>query len=529
MTAAGRSPDLSSPVIRTVIASTVAINLLVLAVPLYINRIYTSVLPQKAGDSLLVITLLLLAVLILDVVLKSARAWVLSWMGAAEEHQLRMVAIRALLASPLAAAEAAPVEDRLDQVRAANKLRGLFEQQWLVRRIDLPFAIIYLLVLALIGGWLILVPLVLAPLFLWQASRASTRMAAALLHKQHSESFRNDVTLACLQGASTVKALNLEGFLVRRLEPAQEAFSNAVFRQEATTARLQNLSQLFAQWSQLLIVSFGGWMVINQSLSSGALAACTLLSSQVTMPLSKLLTAEAQQAALSLANTQYRSLADLPPEPQLLSGDPVPAVGQLSTGALQLAPGGVALLLGGRPHQSTAFLESLTDLVGSMPLDLRFAGHSVASMERIALRQRLRLVKNGSVLLRGTILDHLTQFRSDQLGGTATALCDRHGVATQILNLPRGYDTPIGEFQDFPLAAGLVFRVQVMQALMDAPAVLLVDASEVNLGPDQLAWLLGLELDASRLIAVAALPALRLPASLQMLSWQSDQFIEVQG
>ena len=150
-------------------------------------------------------------------------------------------------------------------------------------------------------------------------------------------------------------------------------------------------------------------------------------------------------------------------------------------------------------------------------------------MERIALRQRLRLVKNGSVLLRGTILDHLTQFRSDQLGGTATALCDRHGVATQILNLPRGYDTPIGEFQDFPLAAGLVFRVQVMQALMDAPAVLLVDASEVNLGPDQLAWLLGLELDASRLIAVAALPALRLPASLQMLSWQSDQFIEVQG
>lgn len=509
------------------IAATVAINLLVLAVPLYINRIYTAVLPQKAGDSLVVITVLLLAVLVVDVLIKAGRAWVLSWMGAAEEHKLRMQAIRALLAAPLSVSQSAPIEDRLWQVRAVTQLRSLFEQQWLVRRVDVPFAIVYLVVLALIGGWLVLVPLALAPLFVWQASKASARMGGALQHKQRAESFRNEAVLACLQGAPTVKALNLEGFLVRRLEPVHEAYSKALCQQEATTARLQNLSQLFAQCSQLLIVSVGGWFVINQNLSSGALAACTLLSGQVTMPLSKLFTAGAQLAGLELAQQQLSALHELPVEDHLLAGEPVPAGGTLSTGNLSLNPGEVGLISGGRPHQSTALLESLSALAGSMPTDLLLDGRSAQAMERVALRQQLRLVRHGAPLLGGTVLDHLTQFRADALGARAIALCTRHGVGAQILRLPRGYDTRIGDNQDFPLPAGLVFRLQVIQALLDQPAVLMVDASGVLLPSESLTWFLGLELQACRLVALLAPPPQPLPPAVRRFSWSADQLVEV--
>jgi len=521
------APDLASPAIRTVIAASVAINLLVLAVPLYINRIYSSVLPQKAGDSLLVITLLLLAVLVVDVLLKAGRAWVFSWLGASQEHQLRLSAIRSLLAAPLAEAEAASVDRRLDQLRAASQLRSLFEQQWLVRRIEVPFAVVYLLVLAIIGGWLVVIPLALVPLFLWRAGRASSRMASDIRQKQSSESLRNDATLACLVSAPTVKALNLEGFLVRRLEPSQERYGQASRELETSTAQLQNLAQLFSQWSQLLIVSFGGWLVINQSLSSGALAACTLLSGQVTLPLSKWFTAKAQQASITLAVQDYDSLRGLSVEPHLLRGDPVPAEGDLSTGGLHLQPGDTAVLVDGAPHQSSRFLASLTGLEGSIPADLRYAGLSTQTMERSLLRQRLRLVKNGQPLLRGSLLDHLTQFQATESGDRATELCELHGVAPSILRLPRGYDSRIGEDQDFPLSIGLVFRLQVIQALMSDPAVLLVDGSEVDLQPDQLAWLFGLQLKASRLVALTTLGQQPLPQGCQQLRWQGDQLVEV--
>jgi len=252
------APDLGDPAIRAVIGASVAINLLVLAVPLYINRIYTSVLPQQAGNSLIVITGLLVGVLVLDLALKVGRAWLLSLMAARSEHGLRLAGLRALLAAPLSASQAAGVSDRLEQLRGVTQLRALFEQQWLVRRIDVPFTIVYLLVLALIGGWLALVPLALLPVFLWQASRGAQRLAAANQARTHAQQISDTVSLACLVSASTVKAFNLEGFLVRRLEPAQERCSQAVFEQEAATAWMQNLSQLFSQWSQLLIVSFWG-------------------------------------------------------------------------------------------------------------------------------------------------------------------------------------------------------------------------------------------------------------------------------
>ena len=72
------SPDLRNHDVRAVIGASIAINVMVLAIPFYINRVYTSVLPQQSGDSLLVVTGLLIAVVILDIALKIGRSWVLS-------------------------------------------------------------------------------------------------------------------------------------------------------------------------------------------------------------------------------------------------------------------------------------------------------------------------------------------------------------------------------------------------------------------------------------------------------------------
>jgi ABC-type bacteriocin/lantibiotic exporter with double-glycine peptidase domain len=300
-----------------------------------------------------------------------------------------------------------------------------------------------------------------------------------------------------------------------------------VVRQEIATARLQNLSQLFAQWSQLLMVSFGGWMVINQNLSSGALAACTLLSGQVTMPLSKLFTAEAQQAGLELAIKHLNAIRTLPEEPNLLTGDPVPSHGDLNTGGLQLPAAGLALVLGGAPGQSAAWLTSLTGLGGAIPNDLVFAGQSPAGMELIRLRQRMRLIRHGAPLLRGSVLDNLTQGRSDQLGDRAADLCHRHGVAPQILKLPRGYNTVIGETQEHPLSLGLVFRLQVIQALLEDPAILLIDGSEVALPTEELPWLLALDLPISRLVALSTRPPQALPSTARLYQWQGERLQEV--
>jgi len=163
------SPDLRNNDVRTVIAASIAINVLVLAIPFYINRVYTSVLPQQSGDSLLVITGLLIAVVILDIAMKIGRSWMLSLLCGAEEHKQRLNAVRHVLGAPLVTATAEPIQNRLEQIRASAMLRNRFLQQWIFERIDLPFVVIYLLVMAIIGGWLSIVPIATALLFYNQA------------------------------------------------------------------------------------------------------------------------------------------------------------------------------------------------------------------------------------------------------------------------------------------------------------------------------------------------------------------------
>lgn len=288
------------------IASTIAINLIVLAIPLYINRIYTSVVPEQAGDSLAGITILLAAVLVLDVVLKALRSWVLTWLGASTEHRLRMEAVRSVLGASAEDVAQQPLQSRMTQLRSPTTLRNRLEQQWLVRRVDLPFSLVYLIVLGLIGGWLILPPILLAPVFVLMAKRAAHEAVQSTRHHHDLEVNRNQLVVNGLALASTIKTLNLEGFLIRRLEPLQERLSRRSFEQESATAKLQNLSALFSQLNQLLIVSIGGWLVIQQDLTTGALAACTLLSGQVSAPLGKLFSADGQRANQQQATFDYQ-------------------------------------------------------------------------------------------------------------------------------------------------------------------------------------------------------------------------------
>ncbi|MFY8148534.1 MAG: hypothetical protein ACOVNL_04860 [Prochlorococcaceae cyanobacterium] len=103
---------------RLLVAASLAINTLVLAIPLYINRIYVSVLPQQASDSLLYLTLLLAAVILLDLILRTARAWLMTLREAREEHRLRLGAVRALLASTLQAGRQEELQARLDELHS---------------------------------------------------------------------------------------------------------------------------------------------------------------------------------------------------------------------------------------------------------------------------------------------------------------------------------------------------------------------------------------------------------------------------
>jgi len=491
---------------RVLVLSSLAINTLVLAIPLYINRVYVSVLPEQAGHTLVVLTGLLLAVIVLDLILKTARAWLLTWREAGEEHGMRLQAVRSLLAAPLAAVRGVSVPELLDQLHSPVPLRQRFAQQWLFRRVDLPFVGVYLLVLALIGGWLVLVPLVLLPVFL-PLSRQTQRLQSDQLRwldqRRHE---RDAVLLSSLDGAETMKDLGIESRLVRRLEPVQEKMCDAELQLQRISARLLHLGQLYSQWCTILLVTFGAWMAMEERLTIGALAACTLLGRQITMPFSRYLSLAGQDQVFAHATSRLQALLDLPNEPQLLQGAVPPPAATLCIGDCALRCGEALLVQAPDPRAARRWLESITRLTEPDAVPVTYAGQPVDAWQRSALRQRLPLLRANDALFRGTVLDNLTGFRPQQRGAQATALCDRHGLAGLITSLPNGYATAVGDQAEFPIPKGLAFRLQVMAALLEDPAVLLLDLSTRQPSADLVAWLLQLRRDVALLVCLPQWP-----------------------
>ena len=147
------------------LAASLLINLFALVTPLFIMNVYDRVVPNHAIETLWVLASGVAIVFIFDLVIKSLRGYFIDAAGKRADIMLssqtfsRVMDIR--------------MKDRPDRVGSfANNLqefdtfRDFFTSTTLVTLIDLPFVILFILLIYTIGGVLAIVPLVAIPLII---------------------------------------------------------------------------------------------------------------------------------------------------------------------------------------------------------------------------------------------------------------------------------------------------------------------------------------------------------------------------
>ncbi|WP_191964862.1 ABC transporter transmembrane domain-containing protein [Synechococcus sp. RSCCF101] len=524
--------------------STIAINLLALAVPLYINTIYVAVIPRRSTEALIVLSALLLLAFGASLFFLFLKSRVLSWYTASREHQQRVDLLKGWLGSAYVHLNDTSRGLRFRQLNSGSVLARTFEQKWIVERIDLPFAGLYLIVLLLIGHWLVLIPLAVAlpaSFCSWTLARQLARLER---DKVLAEVHCQDVMASSLVGAGPLKDLNLEAFTCRQIESNELAESRRRRLAYASTqAALQSSSSIVSQWTQIIIVTVGGLFVINGRLTVGALAACTLLSGQVTGPVVRWIGSLAYANSARIAADLSDAVLGLPEDPAIVHDErpDVPASGELSARNLSFklldqdqslsvsdlaVPVGARMLIrGGHPgHNRLLFLT----LIGLHPIQsgsLTYASRPTSAYDGPTLRQRMPLLAPEYRLPGGTILEWITTGRVERLGKPAVQLCDDLGLSSAIGLLPSGYDTVVGPQQTVHLPRLLLFQLRVVSALLNGAAILLADFSEVYMSSEAINWLLALPPPCSIVIAHRN-PRLPVPPMVsQVHDWQEGRLM----
>lgn len=491
----------SLPLIRKdVMVASFAINLLLLAFPLVVLQVYDRILPNQAYGTLMLLVFGVCVALVLDTILKTARAYVAGWAGAHFEHQIGIKSIEYLLYADIDKIESEAPGTHLDRLAGVDLVRDFYSSQASLLVVDLPFVIVFLTVLGYISGSLALIPLALLILFSMFALWLGRRLKVALHERSDWDDRRFSFIIEALKGIHTIKSCAMEKLIERRYERMIEASSQSGLQVAYLSGLATNLGGSFSQITMASVVGIGSLYVVNGNISQGALAACMLLAGRTVQPVLRALSVWTRFQAIQVAEKNLDELlafkSNIPlkkslPEPlgkielKNLYYRPNKDAKYILKGVnLEIEPGEVIGIKGGNGSGKTTLLRLMLNQMPPTRGSVLYNGNNANLFDTKTYRSQIAYLPQRPVLFEGTVLENITMFRGEDYWEEAQNIAEKLGLDKEFSRYPQGFDTKIGASAYSNIPGGVSQRIAIARALMDKPKYILFDEANTALdGP----------------------------------------------
>ena len=459
-------------------------------------QVYDRVIPNRSFSTLAWLFLGLAIALSIDFALKTLRSALLSWQATRFARNVENEGVARFLRAPNGSFEREPAAVHVNRYAAAAALADYHSGQARLVLIDLPFVAIALLVMAIVGGAMVLVP---ASLFLGFAALAigRAREFRRILDARTAQDNRKyDFIAEALTGIHTVKVMAMEPQMQRRFERLQEAVAKTTLSSIMTGQANQTAALLFGNVSQLVVVAIGGTQVINDQLSMGALAACTMLSGQILQPLLRAISLWTEKETVDHRREEVKSLLNLPPA-ETIAEIHAPVKGRiqfqnvayrnssdinhtLAVGAISIEAGAVIGVKGKESSGRTTLLKLMLGEIEPTAGRVTVDDISTSAPQFAAMRRHIAYVGAIPAIFSGTLMENLTMFGPEKRD-FARKMAQLIGLEATINLLPDGYETKLGEGIGDDLPMSIAQQVNIVRALTNRPRVLALDEANTHL------------------------------------------------
>ena len=483
-----RQVDWSDYQLGPILIASVLINLLELSSPLYINIIYTSVLPSGSMASLVVLTIAVVLLMVLGGWLKAIRLGLTGGDGARLEHQRRMQSLAHFLQMRLVDYLRVSPAAHLDRLNSINLLRDESALQSLTVAIDLIFSLLFVLVLFLIAGSVGIVAVVAIVVYLLRALAFARAFEDLSKRRDRLELDRIAYQGKLMDSIDLIKSNGLgRQFLVGN-EQLQEELAWQRVVNNNFDGQVQAFGALMSQLTFAAIVTWGALRVIQGGLLVGALAAALLLAGKILNPWQQAMALWSSYRRLAHARDEFDALMAIPVESEggseLVGGSGGMVTLTLEGRNLAAVPSGSVVLL--RDRQFGAEVRHLfmgLIQITSQP-GLQLNGLPIERYQRDDLREAVAYVDPSREFFEGTLLENITSFQPRRYQRKALFWSYLTGLDTTVRGLPQGYATAMGTSVPTGLSRDAQQLFQVVTALSRSPNALLLDLSDCSYGKE---------------------------------------------
>ncbi|WBA13258.1 type I secretion system permease/ATPase [Salinivibrio kushneri] len=284
----------SRHIYRDVLIASLFINAFAISVPLFSRLVYDKIVPNLAFDSLWVLASGILVIFVFDLLLKLLRSYFIDIAGKKTDLLIssriyaKVIGVRMDAKPPSVGAFARHMQE-------FESIREFFTSASISTLIDLPFAIIFLLVIWFVAGPLVIVPIIAVTLLVIHAWLIQKPLRRTIEEGTRLSSQKNANLIESLSGLETIKIFGAESQFQYRWEEAVAHMANWSIKTRRLTDSVHNSASFVQQFVIVSMIVFGVYQIAAGELTMGGLIAASMLSSRAVAPL----------VQLSLLSTRY--------------------------------------------------------------------------------------------------------------------------------------------------------------------------------------------------------------------------------
>jgi len=476
---------------REVMGMSFFINMLALAVPVFVLQVYDRVVFNAGIETLQGLVIGVFLVLVFDYTLRQARSRIMQRVALKIDVEVGRKLFKQFTQVPLQTLEGKPAAYWQTMFRDVDTVRNTLSGGTAILLVDLPFVFLFLgliLVLALPIAWVFLIIL---PLFLFVAWRSGKVVGGASQEEKKTTLSRDDLIAGVIAGRTTIKALAMDKTLEHTWEDRHaDNIENSIIRGGKADA-YTNLGMTLTLLTTVSLTTVGAIAIINQELTMGALIATNMLSGRLLGPMNQLVGSWRAFGGFKQAVERLGALFELPTERQEASVEMGRPEGQINLEnvtfaysqesdpvvdgvSFSLKPGALTALVGRNGSGKTTLVKLIQGLYISQSGRVLLDKADIKQFTRYQLASWIGYVPQECALLHGTVRENLAFSRPEATDDEIIAACKSTGVHDTIIDLPDGYASDIGE-AGRRLSGGQRQRLTISRALLGNPPVLLMD------------------------------------------------------
>ncbi|MDO5640694.1 MAG: type I secretion system permease/ATPase [Neisseria sp.] len=489
-----------------VVLATVIVNFLALVSSLYVMNVYDRVIPNQAYETLWVLSIGVVLAIMFEFAAKLIRGHLTDIAGKKADLIISSALFRRVMALRLADRPASS-GSYANNLREFESVREFMTSASLLTLVDLPFLLLFIAVIAMVGGKLALVPLTIIPIVVIVGFLVQRPLSRHINESMKESSQRSGLAVEAIEGIETLKTNNATSWAQQRWDEYTAKTSASSIKMRDTSNFMINFAVCMQQLNTVGLVLLGTYLIHAENpadrITMGALIAAVILSGRALSPLAQVagLATRFQQAKLALEGVN--NIVDRPversPERKYITLDHVQggiqfenvsfkyqedANAAVSGLKLNIKPGEKVGVLGRIGSGKSTMLKLASGLYDTAEGNVTLDGVDMRQIDPNFLRNQVVLLSQSPRLFLGTLRENMDLARVDGYSSDQDLLValKRFGLDKIIRNHPRGLDMPLGE-DGLGLSGGQKQIIALARMTLRNPRVVLLD--EPTTGLDQ--------------------------------------------